>query len=95
MSTEMQMLVWSIVLGLAQLAIAASFNTGQRGLAWGVGARDAQVLLAGGDDGEIAVRSQRQDRCRQGGDQPLQFQLIHGSVPGVAPLMRRSIARRP
>ena len=42
MSTELQMLVWAIVLGLAQLAIAATANTGQRGLAWGAGARDGE-----------------------------------------------------
>lgn len=56
MSTEMQMLVWSIVLGLAQLAIAASFNTGQRGLAWGVGARD-------GDPPPVSAVAARLDRA--------------------------------
>jgi uncharacterized MAPEG superfamily protein len=40
MSTELQMLAWAIVLGFAQIAIAASMNTAQRGFAWGVGARD-------------------------------------------------------
>ena len=40
MSTELQMLLWSIVLGLVQIAIPASMNTSQRGFAWGVGARD-------------------------------------------------------
>lgn len=43
MTTEMQMLLWATVLGLAQLAIAASFNTGQRGLMWGAGARDGEA----------------------------------------------------
>ena len=42
MGTEMQMLLWSVLLGLVQLALAASFNTGQRGLAWGAGARDGE-----------------------------------------------------
>ena len=40
MGTELEMLLWAVVLGLAQLAIAASANTGQRGFSWGVGARD-------------------------------------------------------
>jgi uncharacterized MAPEG superfamily protein len=40
MSVELKMLVWSIVLGLLQIAIAATLSTGQRGLGWGVGARD-------------------------------------------------------
>ena len=40
MATELQMLTWSIVLGLAQLMLAATLTTGQRGFAWGVGARD-------------------------------------------------------
>ena len=40
MSMELKMLAWSIVLGLVQIAIAASLATNQRGFAWGVGARD-------------------------------------------------------
>jgi uncharacterized MAPEG superfamily protein len=40
MSVELKMLVWAIVLGLVQIAIAATMSTGQRGLGWGVGARD-------------------------------------------------------
>lgn len=40
MSMELKMLAWSIVLGLVQIAIAATLTTGQRGFAWGVGARD-------------------------------------------------------
>ncbi|MEO8160718.1 MAG: MAPEG family protein [Arenimonas sp.] len=40
MTTELQMLIWATVLGLVQLAAAASFNTAQRGLAWGAGPRD-------------------------------------------------------
>ena len=40
MSMELKMLAWSIVLGLVQIAIAASLTTNQRGFAWGVGARD-------------------------------------------------------
>lgn len=40
MSIEMKMLVWSIVLGLVQIALAATFGTMQRGLAWNASARD-------------------------------------------------------
>ena len=40
MGTELQMLVCAIGLGLLQLVLAASFTTAQRGLGWGVGARD-------------------------------------------------------
>ena len=39
MGTELQMLAWAIVLGLAQLAIAAALGTRDRGLGWNVGAR--------------------------------------------------------
>jgi uncharacterized MAPEG superfamily protein len=47
METELQMLLWSVLLGLAQLAIAATANTGQRGMAWGVGARDGELPPVG------------------------------------------------
>ena len=40
MSMELKMLAWSIVLGLLQVALAATLTTGQRGFAWGTGARD-------------------------------------------------------
>lgn len=39
-SVEMQMLWWSIVLGIAQLLLATLFSVGRRGLPWGVGPRD-------------------------------------------------------
>jgi uncharacterized MAPEG superfamily protein len=42
MGTEMQMLMWATLLGLAQLASYATANTMQRGFAWGVGARDCE-----------------------------------------------------
>jgi uncharacterized MAPEG superfamily protein len=42
MGTELQMLAWAIVLGLVQVALAATLVTGQRGLAWGAGARDGE-----------------------------------------------------
>lgn len=43
MGTELQMLIWSVVLGLAQIMITATLSTQQRGLAWNAGARDATL----------------------------------------------------
>lgn len=40
MTTELCMLMWSVVLGLAQVALAAVFTIGQRGLGWTASARD-------------------------------------------------------
>jgi uncharacterized MAPEG superfamily protein len=40
MGVELKMLLWSIVLGLVQIALAATLATGQRSLAWNAGARD-------------------------------------------------------
>jgi uncharacterized MAPEG superfamily protein len=40
MATEMQMLAWSIVLGLVTLGVAATLGTLHRGIAWNAGARD-------------------------------------------------------
>ncbi|WP_158755652.1 MAPEG family protein [Dyella sp. S184] len=40
MTTELTMLVWSAVLGLVQIALAATCSTNQRGLGWAAGARD-------------------------------------------------------
>jgi len=42
MGTELQMLMWATLLGLAQLALYATANTMQRGFSWGVGARDGE-----------------------------------------------------
>ncbi|MFC5435951.1 MAPEG family protein [Rhodanobacter umsongensis] len=48
MTTELSMLMWSVVLGLLQIALAAICSVGQRGLAWAAGARDeAKPPLAG------------------------------------------------
>ena len=41
MTVELQMLAWSVVLGLVQVLLAAAFVTRERGLAWNAGARDA------------------------------------------------------
>jgi uncharacterized MAPEG superfamily protein len=43
MTTELNLLCWSVVLGLVQIAIAATFSVSQRGLGWAVGARDGVV----------------------------------------------------
>ena len=43
MNVELQMLVWSIVLGLVQMIIAVSGLIGKRGLGWAASARDAQL----------------------------------------------------
>jgi uncharacterized MAPEG superfamily protein len=40
MTTELNMLMWSVVLGLLQIALAALCTVGQRGLAWAASARD-------------------------------------------------------
>ena len=37
---EMKMLLWAVVLGLVQVASAATLATGQRGLGWNAGPRD-------------------------------------------------------
>lgn len=40
MSIELKMLLWSIVLGLVTIAVAASLSTAHRGLGWNAGPRD-------------------------------------------------------
>ena len=40
MTTELCMLTWSVVLGLVQVALAATCSVGQRGLGWAASARD-------------------------------------------------------
>lgn len=39
---EIQMLAWTIVLGLVQVLVGAALMTRQRGLRWNAGARDGQ-----------------------------------------------------
>ena len=43
MSIELKMLAWAIVLGLVQVALAATMATAQCGFAWGAGARDGDA----------------------------------------------------
>lgn len=40
MSIELKMLLWSVVLGLVQIGLAATLSTARRGLAWNAGPRD-------------------------------------------------------
>jgi uncharacterized MAPEG superfamily protein len=48
MATELQMLTWSVVLGLVQIALATVASMGQRGLGWAASARDRpEPALAG------------------------------------------------
>ncbi|MBD8880858.1 MAPEG family protein [Rhodanobacter sp. 7MK24] len=42
MSVELQMLGWSVVLGLGYVLVAAGFGTWQRGLRWNAGNRDGE-----------------------------------------------------
>ena len=40
MGMELKMLLWSMLLGLLQIALAATLSTSQRGLGWNAGPRD-------------------------------------------------------
>ncbi|SDY41806.1 Uncharacterized conserved protein, MAPEG superfamily [Lysobacter sp. yr284] len=40
MNTELQMLAWSVALGIVHLLAAAALMTAQRGVRWNAGARD-------------------------------------------------------
>ena len=56
MAIELQMLAWAVVLGLAQIMVAATLGTQQRGLAWNAGARD-------GDPRPLTGVAARMDRA--------------------------------
>ncbi|HEY8329703.1 MAG TPA: MAPEG family protein [Rhodanobacter sp.] len=53
MTTELCMLVWSVVLGLVQVALAATCSVGQRGLGWAASARDEVKPPLGGIGGRL------------------------------------------
>jgi uncharacterized MAPEG superfamily protein len=53
MTTELQMLAWTIVLGLVQLFLDASLKTSQRGLAWNAGPRDGATRPLDGVAGRV------------------------------------------
>lgn len=55
MTTDIQMLAWSVVLGLAYVFIAAGYATHQRGLKWNAGNRDGAAAPLTG----IAARAAR------------------------------------
>ncbi len=47
MSLEIRMLAWSIVLGVAQLLLAAALASSERGLKWNASARDGATAPLG------------------------------------------------
>ena len=53
MAVELQMLAWSVVLGLVQILLAAFFVTRERGLAWNAGARDKVLPPPSGVGGRL------------------------------------------
>lgn len=53
MTTELAMLIWSAVLGLVQIALAATCSVSQRGIGWAVGARDEGRPPLGGLGGRL------------------------------------------
>jgi len=53
MTIELQMLVWSVILGLAQIAIAAIASMIQRGPGWAASARDEPAGLLTGVAGRL------------------------------------------
>lgn len=58
MTLELQMLAWSIALGLGQVLLAAGLMTRQRGLGWNTGARDGEAKALTG----VAARVERASR---------------------------------
>ena len=59
MGTELQMLLWSIVLGLVTIGVAATLSTAQRGLAWNAGPRDELAKPLTGAGGRLERASRR------------------------------------
>mgnify|MGYP003707215839 CR=1 FL=1 len=53
MTTELCMLMWSVVLGLVQVALAATCTVGQRGLGWAASPRDEAKPPLGGIGGRL------------------------------------------
>lgn len=53
MTTEYQMLVWSVILGLAQLLVATTGAVMERGLPWAFGPRDNPVPPLAGIKGRL------------------------------------------
>lgn len=53
MAVELQMLAWSVLLGLVQILLAAFFATRERGLAWNAGPRDKVLPPPAGVAGRL------------------------------------------
>ena len=53
MGIELKMLLWATVLGLVQIALAASLSTAQRGLGWNAGPRDGAAAPLTGAAGRL------------------------------------------
>ena len=53
MTTELCMLLWSVVLGLLQILLTATCSLGQRGLDWAASARDEVKPPLGGVGGRL------------------------------------------
>lgn len=53
MTTELCMLLWSVVLGLLQVALAATCTVAQRGLGWAASPRDEAKPPLGGIGGRL------------------------------------------
>jgi uncharacterized MAPEG superfamily protein len=53
MTVEMQMLVWSVLLGLVLILIATTATIGQRGLKWAASARDGTPIVLSGMAGRL------------------------------------------
>jgi uncharacterized MAPEG superfamily protein len=53
MTIEIQMLAWSIALGLAHVLLGATLMTAQRGLKWNTGARDGEPKPLTGVAGRV------------------------------------------
>ena len=53
MTTELCLLLWSVVLGLVQIALAATCSVGQRGVAWAASARDEMKPPLAGIGGRL------------------------------------------
>jgi uncharacterized MAPEG superfamily protein len=53
MSIEIRMLVWSVILGLAQILLATTAGMGQRGAAWAASSRDEPPAALTGVAGRL------------------------------------------
>ena len=58
MTTELCMLLWSVALGLVQIALAATGSVSQRGLGWAASARDGEPKALTGIPARLCRASQ-------------------------------------